>query len=231
MRRAVLLLTLLAACSPVARAADTPDAVAARMQTHAENVGLRTTSKPIVTATGATCRAGGSLGKIQQLFFEIADTERGLDVTSVSLTRADAALLAKSVLVEVEYTVAIAPTTDEAATKRRWAVPVLLNGLLGGTVAATTLTIFSGKIANGTMTVDARTSNPDGSKAVAKQLDAGPGKLVTEAKVDERKVTEMVQNPAPGVPQKKVVSYAFTLTATYDPAPVRLDVLKARAYN
>src|SRR4051812_26746041 len=59
MRRIVLCIMLFVALAPAARAADDPDAIAVRMTTHAETAGLRVTAKPIVTATGATCRAGG----------------------------------------------------------------------------------------------------------------------------------------------------------------------------
>jgi hypothetical protein len=234
MRRVgVLAVVALAALVPVnrARAADDPEAVGARMATHAETVGLRVLAKPIVRANGATCRAGGTLGKIQALFFDIADTEPGLDVTSVELTRAGDAELGKGILVEVEYTVELVERPDEVVAKRRWTLPVLLNALLGGTVASQNLTIMSAKIAGGNMTIDARSANPDASKAVVKQLDAAPGNLVTAATFEQRKVTEVVRDTANGFPQKAVTSFAFTLKATYDSAPVRLDVIKNRAYN
>ncbi len=229
--RFLIAILVTSATARAARTGDDPAAVGARMATHAANAGLKDVGKPIVSATGATCSAGGTIGQIQALFFEIAGTEPNLDVTSVKLRRASDALRAKSVLVEVEYTVELVAAPDENLEKRRWAVPVILNALLGGAVASQGLTIVEGSIGEGIFTLDGRSSNATASKAITSKLDPGPMHLVTVANIDQRTLREVVRDPDPRTPQRAVTTYAFKIDARYDASPVRLDVLKRMAYN
>jgi hypothetical protein len=217
----------LALATPVR--ADTADAVAERMTAHQESAGLRELSKPVVGATTVVCDAGGSLGRVQALFVDLAQSERGLDVTKVVLRRAPDPLLAKGITLEVEYTVALVAAPDEATEKSRWAAAALLNALSGGAVSSRSLTVISAEIADGTMTVDARSSNKDAAQTIAKQLDPGADHFVASADVDQKQVREIVQDPAHEMPQRAVTSYAFKLVARYDASKARLDVLRRLA--
>jgi hypothetical protein len=224
-------LAVLATVAPLARAADDPEAIAARMPTHHANAGLRDLSKPIVSANGVTCTAGGSLGRIQAFFLELADTERNLEVTSVEIRRAAETMMAKNVVLEVEYTVVYVPTPDDRLAKAQWAVPVLVKALVGATVASQGFSLMSAKIEKGAMTVDGRGSSGDASKAVVKLLDPGPGHFVTSATADQKRLREMVRDGDGSMPQRAVTSFAFRIAAAYDTANVRLDVLKRLAYE
>lgn len=211
--------------------ADTPDAVAARMGRHHETAGLKEVTKPIVGQDSVTCSAGGSIGRIQALFLDIAESEPGLEVRSVELSRAPDPMVAKGASVVVEYVVAPVAQPDDRVIKGRWTVPVILAALASGSVAAKGLTVLSAKLADGTFTVDARSQNADGSKSVEKLLDAGPTRLVKSVTIDQKAQRQIVRDPKGDVPQTAVTLYAFKLVATYDASGVSLDIIKRMAYQ
>ncbi len=232
----VAILTTIAIVAPAAPVrpfalADTPDAVAARMGRHHETAGLREVTKPIVGQDAVTCSAGGSIGRIQALFLDIAESEPGLEVRSVELSRAPDPMVAKGASLVVEYVVAPVAQPNDRVIKGRWTVPVILAALASGSVAAKGLTVISAKLADGTFTVDARSQNGDGSKAIEKQLDAGPTRLVKAVTIDQKQKREIVRDPKGDTPQTAVIIYAFKLVASYDPSGVSLDIIKRMAYQ
>lgn len=235
--RRMLMLALVAAFvaggGAVAAARDDTslDAIAARLETHADTAGLKAVSKPIVGSETVEQSVAGSLGRVQALFLDLATSEPNLVVDAIQFNRASDAMRARGASLAVSYTVRYVPRVDDEVRRAQWAVPVLLKGLLGGTVAGGDLLILDGSLKGGTLQIEGRSRNHNAAKSIEQQLNAGPSNLVKSVEVEDRKPRPNEMSVQTRVPQGRVTVYGFLITAHYDPTGVPLDVLKREAYT
>jgi hypothetical protein len=206
------------------------EAVAARLQTHAETAGLKQVSNPVVGADAVEHEVGGSLGRIQALFLDLATSERNLEVTSIELTPASDAERNRGAAIVLRYRTRYVAAPDDRVTRGQLAIPAIFNALLSGSVAGRDVRIHAARIADGTMTLDARSNNKDASKALVTQLDPGPQKLVQSADVQTEIKRERIVSDDPAYPVRDKTVYAFRLTARFDPSAVPLPVLRRLAH-
>lgn len=226
--RTVLLLTLatIAATTPALARSGELDAVASRLQTHAESAGLRAASNPIVGAETVEHSVGGSLGRMQSFFLDLATSEPNLEVTSVDLTRATDAMRAKGAAVLMSYTVRYVAQPDDRLARAQWVLPALFNALLSGSVTGKEVTIHEARFRDGTMTLDARSKNKDAAQAIVTQLNPGPQNYVRSADVAQETKRERIMDPNDNMPVRDVSVFAFRITARIDTSGVPLSVLK-----
>jgi hypothetical protein len=230
--RAVLLIMAVALATPAAAKAQAGEleAVAARLRTHAETAGLREASNPIVGADAVVHSVGGSLGRVQAFFLDLATSEPNLEVTSVELGRAPDAMRARSASLLMNYTVRYVAAPDERLARAQWALPAVFNALLTGAVTGRDVTIHAGRIVDGKLTLDARSKNKDAAQALVTQLNPGPQNFVRSADVAQEQKRERIMDPNNDMPVRDVSVYAFRITARIDPSGVHMSVLKRLAH-